>query len=46
MFSSPTGVLYFKISLIDAIEKVKEVFVPYWGSLFQNVMQIMGSLPL
>ena len=35
-FSSPTGVLYFKIETRDLLICFYAVFVPYWGSLFQN----------
>ena len=35
-FSSPTGVLYFKIDDVKVVDLNEVVFVPYWGSLFQN----------
>ena len=37
LFSSPTGVLYFKMLIEDYTRRFYyRVFVPYWGSLFQN----------
>ena len=44
LFSSPTGVLYFKISHFIFIFLLVGVFVPCWGSLFQNLNKELNSI--
>ena len=41
-FPSPIGVLYISIKKDELIEAIlKAVSVPYWGSLYFNIVQLL-----